>query len=200
MSEYEMIAGIIAVAIIVILILIWRTSQSSKSYREIPKIIRNISKYHLKSVLIPDAVEGSSYIDWVVLTPKGILVINQKPYKGIIFASENISHWTQVIDKKSYSFDNPLRQLEIDLVTIKSLLPNITVKGYVVFDRDSFFPKGKPKEVFTIKELKQKVDAFAEGEITEDLLSAWNSLKLSLQDGAEAERRVDDMNTSSNYS
>lgn len=200
MTEMQMIVGGLIVVIGLILFLIWRTSQSGKSYRDFPKIIRKISKYHMKNVIIPDAVEGSSFIDWLVLTPRGILIISQKPYKGVIFAAENISHWTQVIDKRSYSFDNPLRQLEVDVVTIKSLIPGIPVKGYVVFDRDSFFPKGKPKIVLTLKEIKQNISIFREGQISQELLEAWNKLQQSLKQGSESDRGFGGMDASANYS
>jgi len=153
----------------------------------------------MKNVVIPDAVEGSSFIDWLVLTPRGILIISQKPYKGMIFGAENISHWTQVVDRRSYTFDNPLRQLEVDLVTIKSLIPNVPVKGYVVFDRDSFFPKGKPKIVLTLNEIKQNISVFREGVISNELLEAWDKLSSQLKPGSNSEQNFGDMNASRNF-
>ena len=196
MTEYGFIVGGLVILSIVMVVLIWKTSQSGKSYREFPKIIRKISKHYMRNVIVPDAVEGSSFIDWLVLTPRGVLIISQKPYKGVIFAAENISHWTQVIDRRSYSFDNPLRQLEVDVVTIKSMIPGISVKGYVVFDRDSYFPKGKPKIVLTLKEIKQNISVFREGNISEELLAAWQKLKVNLKEGSESERGFGGMNAS----
>ena len=199
MTDYQII-GLIFIAIIaVILYLIWRTMRSAQSHRYFPRIIKKISKYYMKNVLIPDAVEGAAFIDWLVLTPRGILIISQKPYRGMIFASENISHWTQVIDRRSYSFDNPLRQLEVDVVTIKTLIPGIPVKGYAVFDRDSFFPKGKPKIVLTLNEIKQNISVFKEGTISDELMQAWNKLRVILKEGSDTDRGFDGMNASSNF-
>jgi len=118
----------------------------------------------------------------------------------MIFGSENISHWTQVVERRSYSFDNPLRQLEVDLVTIKSLIPGVPVKGYVVFDRDSFFPKGKPKIVLTLNEIKQNISIFREGTISDELKEAWEKLRMILKEGVDSDRDFSDMNTSSNFS
>lgn len=199
MADLQIIGLIFIVAVAVILMLIWRTIRSAQSYRDFPRIIRKISKYNMKNVVIPDAVEGSSFIDWLVLTPRGVLIISEKPYKGMIFASENISQWTQVIDRRSYSFDNPLRQLEVDVVTIKTLIPGIPVKGYVVFDRDSFFPKGKPKIVLTLKEIKQNLTVFREGAISAELMQAWDKLRTVLKEGTDTNRGFDGMNPSSNF-
>ena len=196
MTEYQMIVLVLGIISVIILVMIWRNSRASQSYRDFPRIIRKISKYSMKNVVIPDAVEGSSFIDWLVLTPRGILIISQKPYKGMIFASENISQWTQIIERRSYNFDNPLRQLEVDVVTIKSMIPGIPVKGYVVFDRDSFFPKGKPKIVLTLKEIKQNISVFREGNISEELLAAWDKLKLQLKENSGHEQNIGTINTS----
>lgn len=199
MTDYQIIGLTFAVVVTVILAMIWRTFRSAQSHRDFPRIIRKISKYYMKNVVIPDAVEGSAFIDWLVLTPRGILIISEKPYKGMIFASENISQWTQIIDRRSYSFDNPLRQLEVDVVTIKTLIPAIPVKGYVVFDRDSFFPKGKPKVVLTLKEIKQNLTVFREGKISAELMQAWDKLRTILKEGTDSDRSFDGMNTSSNF-
>lgn len=199
LSDIQLVSLIFTVVILMIMYVMLKTFRSKESFRYFPKIIQKISKIHMKSVLLPDAIDGSTYIDWLVLTPRGILVIVQKPYKGIIFSAENISHWTQVIDKRSYNFDNPLRQLELDVVTIKTMIPGVPVKGYVVFDRDSFFPKGKPKLVLTLNEVKQNISVFREGEISEKLLEAWKVLQSKLKE-SENDKMFHNMNASSNFS
>ena len=196
MLDYQIVGLSFAVIILMILMMIVKTYIRTKSYRYFPRIIRKISKNYLKNVVIPDAVEGSSFIDWLVLTPRGILIISQKPYQGIIFCSENISHWTQVVDRRSYSFDNPMRQLELDLVTIKSMVPGVAVKGYVVFDRDSFFPKGKPKTVLTLNEIKQNISIFREGSVSDDLKAAWDTLRTNLKESAGSAPLLEGMNAS----
>lgn len=199
MTDYELIGLIFVVIISVILIMLWRNMRPAQPHRYFPRIIKKISKYHMRNVVIPDAVEGSSFIDWMVLTPRGVLIISQKPYQGMIFASENISHWTQIVDRRSYSFENPLRQLEVDVVTIKTLIPGIPVKGYVVFDRDSFFPKGKPKIVLTLNEIKQNISIFREGKISDELKQAWDKLRGVLKEGGDSGRGYTHMNTSNNF-
>lgn len=200
MPDYQIVGLVFVVIISIILMMIMKSYRSTKSHRYFPRIIRKISKHYLKNIVIPDAVEGSSFIDWLVLTPRGVLIISQKPYQGMIFCSENISRWTQVVDRRSYSFDNPMRQLEVDLVTIKSLIPGVPVKGYVVFDRNSFFPKGKPKTVLTLNEIKQNISIFREGTISDELKVAWEKLRTALKEGADSERALNGMNTTGSLS
>lgn len=198
MSDFQIIGISFSVVILIIIFLIWKNYRSTDSHKYFPKVIRKISKFYMKNVVIPDAVEGSTFIDWLVLTPRGILIISQKPYKGLIFGAENISHWTQVIDRRSYNFENPLRQLEVDVVTIKSIVPGVPVKAYVVFDRDSFFPKGKPKIVLTLNEIKQNISVFREGTISPELKAAWDKLQEELLT-ARGAQGLDTLNTSSNF-
>ncbi len=200
MSDYLLVGLVFFVIIATILFMMWKTFQSKESHRYFPRIIRKISKHYMKNIMIPDAVEGSSFIDWLVLTPHGVFIISQKPYKGMIYGAENISHWTQIIARRSYSFENPMRQLEIDLVTIKSLIPGIPVNGYVVFDRDSFFPKGKPKTVLTLNEIKQNISVFKEGDISDEFKKAWEKLRTVLKQSIDSEHSFDGMKASSNFS
>lgn len=179
MTDIQMLLkiGIPIAAALILGVAIYKMLRKYFSKNNHARLIRKLSKYSVRNVVIPDAVEGSSFIDWVVLIPQGILVLNIKSYRGMIFASENIHQWTQVVNNRSYTFKNPLQQLELDVVTIKSFIPGAPVKGYVVFDYDSVFPKGKPKNVTTINEIKQNVELFNEGEISEELLEYWSKLK-----------------------
>lgn len=183
MWDYQQIAslGVTGVLLLLAVYVLYRNLRKYYSKDNYARLINKISKYSLRNVVIPDAVEGASLIDWVMLTPQGILVLNIKTYRGMIFASENIRQWTQVIARRSFTFDNPLQQLEIDVVTIKTLAPGVSVKGYVVFDYDSHFPKGRPKNITTIGEIKQNLKLFKQGEVSEELLEQWNKLTLLLK-------------------
>jgi len=179
MTDLQMLLniGIPIIALLIISYVAFKILRKHFSKNNHARLIRQISKHSLRNIIIPDAVEGSSFIDWVVLTPQAILVLNIKTYRGMIFASENIHQWTQVVNRRSYTFKNPLQQLELDVVTIKSFIPGAPVKGYVVFDYDSVFPKGKPKDVITIGEIKQNIQHFNDGEVSPELNEYWNKLK-----------------------
>jgi len=198
MAEYQWILhwSLAVLVLLLIGISMWRYFKPD-SEKLFARTIKRISKYVMHNVIIPDAVEGSSYIDWLVLTPRGILVLSQKPYSGMIFAAENISQWTQVIGRRSYTFNNPLQQLEVDVVTIKSLIPNAPVKGYVVFDQDSHFPKGKPNKALTLKEVKQNISVLKEGKITPELKEFWDKLCTVLKE-AKKTPQVSELGVSTN--
>ena len=60
-------------------------------------------------VIVP-AVNGTTQVDHILVSPFGIFVIETKNMKGWIFGSEQQSKWTQSLYGRKYSFQNPLRQ------------------------------------------------------------------------------------------
>lgn len=64
-------------------------------------------RLHNVTLTTPD---GTTQIDHVFLSPYGIFVLETKNIKGWIFGSEQQSQWTQKLYKRSFKFQNPLRQ------------------------------------------------------------------------------------------
>ncbi len=54
--------------------------------------------------------DGTTQIDHVFLSPYGIFVLETKNMSGWIFGSEKQAQWTQKLCKRSFKFQNPLRQ------------------------------------------------------------------------------------------
>ncbi|MCD5995285.1 NERD domain-containing protein [Pseudomonas sp. CDFA 602] len=57
-----------------------------------------------------DTPDGTTQIDHVFLSPYGIFVLETKNMSGWIFGSEKQPQWTQKLYKRTYRFQNPLRQ------------------------------------------------------------------------------------------
>lgn len=54
--------------------------------------------------------DGTTQIDHVFLSPYGIFVLETKNMSGWIFGSEKQTQWTQKLYKRTFKFQNPLRQ------------------------------------------------------------------------------------------
>ena len=67
-------------------------------------------EYHIFHDLYIPTKKGTSQIDHVVVSSKGIFVLETKNYTGWIFGSENSQNWTQVIYKRKEKFYNPIWQ------------------------------------------------------------------------------------------
>lgn len=113
----------------------------------------------------------TTQIDHILITRKGVLVIETKDYSGWIFGSEKQKSWTQVIYKKKSKFQNPIHQNYRHLKAVKELLdylPSKAVKGLVVFTNKSEFQTAFPNNVIQEKSLLDFVKSFDADEISEN--------------------------------
>lgn len=139
-------------------------------------LLKNIGYKSLHNVTIPDGMDGEIFIEHLILTPKKILLLGVKKYRGLIFAAEKIDLWTQVIGNKSYKFENPLHQIESYILALNAKIENTQIVGKVLFINGSEFPKGKPEDVIAISDIKDWTKEYANSEIPEALLADWNQL------------------------
>lgn len=159
-------------------------------------LLKSIGVDSLHNVTIQDEMDGKIFIENLILMPDKILILGVKKYKGLIFAAENIDLWTQVIGNKSYKFENPLRQLESDVLTLKSKIENSKVEEKVLFIHGAEFPKGKPGNVVEIADVISWRDASRQVEVPELLQADWKKLsELVLADDRDKELFMGDDNT-----
>ena len=138
-------------------------------------LLKNAGNGVLHNVTIHDGMDGNIFIEYLILTPKKIILLGVKKYRGLIFAAEKIDLWTQVIGNKSYKFNNPLLQLENDALALISKIENVTIEEKVLFIKGSEFPKGKPDNVISVDDVvKWKQEGV--GDIPIILTAAWDEL------------------------
>lgn len=97
-------------------------------------------------VLVPDGMGGFIHIDHLLLTPRGILVLDTRRVAGLIFGGDQMSDWT-VMGRRRYTFDNPQPALYDRIAAVKALVGDVPVEGRLLFSNLGRFTKGKPKYV-----------------------------------------------------
>ena len=105
--------------------------------------------YHsIHNVTLPTP-DGTTQIDHVFVSRFGIFVVETKNMKGWIFGSENQAQWTQTLFKRSFKFQNPLRQNYKHVKALESALglPPETIHSVVVFAGASTFKSPMPVNV-----------------------------------------------------
>lgn len=144
--------------------------------------VKKLGHTIMQNIILPDGMDGTVCIDNLILMPDMILIVSVGHYEGAVFASENIDIWTQVVGKRSYKFNNPLLKLEQDVAAVRTHTGKIKVVGILVFSNDVAFPKGKPDNVISVAEVKQRFASLDEKEINDDCLDAWNKIKDKILD------------------
>ncbi|SHF93348.1 Topoisomerase DNA binding C4 zinc finger [Microbulbifer donghaiensis] len=93
--------------------------------------------------------DGTTQIDHIFVSRFGIFVVETKNMQGWILGGEHQAQWTQRIYKKSFKFQNPLRQNYKHVKSLQAILnvPQDTIHSVVVFAGNSTFKTPMPANV-----------------------------------------------------
>jgi Nuclease-related domain len=100
-------------------------------------------------VLVPDGMGGYIHIDHLLLTSRGLLVLDTRRVPGLIFGGDQMSDWT-VIGRRRFTFDNPQPALYDRIAAVKALAGEFPVEGRLLFSNIGKFTKGMPKYVMML--------------------------------------------------
>lgn len=102
----------------------------------------------LRNVLIPDGNGGDFHLDFVLLTSRGVVVIDMRDIAGNVFGGDQMTEWTLMDGPRRVTFVNPQSGLYDRIASVKALAQDTPVEGRIVFTRRAKFPKGLPR--FTV--------------------------------------------------
>ncbi len=136
MSKETIYIGLIAVAIalvsILVAVIIRKRSWRKRKGREGEKIVaRELSRLKrkdtvvLNDVLLPVSGGATSQIDHVVITTRGIFLIETKSHSGAIFGHEHSQYWVQYLGSQKRQVYNPLLQNKSHLRALQRILPDL---------------------------------------------------------------------------
>jgi hypothetical protein len=112
------------------------------------------SDYHLMNNVTVRMEDGTTQIDHVLITRFGVIVIETKDYRGWIFGNARDPSWTQVIFRRKFRFQNPIRQNFRHVRAVQNLLdflPADAVVSAVVFTGEAEFRTPIPPGVFCLE-------------------------------------------------
>ncbi len=179
-----------AILVSLVVLAFVKTSSGAGKSKGVVKTLQRISADSISNVVIRDEVDGYIPIDYLCLTASGICVVDIKDYRGLLFGGATTDQWTQVIDNRSYKFDNPLYQNKARVHAIKIMLnEEIPVFGCVVFTNAGKFPKDKPEGVHMQDVLEQELKLEDQSQIPEKYKSVWAKLKETIASLQPSESR-----------
>jgi hypothetical protein len=136
----------------------------------------------VRDVLVPDGMEGHLHIDFLLLTQRGILILDLREIPGMVFGGDQMDQWTVITRRRRYSFTNPQGALLDRIAAVKQIAADVPVEGRVLFTTRSRFPKGRPRSVLILDSIKAEyapVDKGAMQDTVKMFQPAWERLKAS---------------------
>jgi hypothetical protein len=136
-------------------------------------------------VLVPDGMGGFIHIDHLLLTLRGVLVLDTRRVAGLIFGGDQMSDWTVMARGRRYTFDNPQPALYDRIAAVKALTGDVPVEGRLLFSNVGKFTKGIPKWVLMLDGIEVEfpvVERGMKGSATfTQLAEAWKRLVAQLR-------------------
>ena len=134
---------------------------------------------HLQDVLVPDGQGALLHIDFLLLTARGVVVVDLRDIGGNIFGGDQMTDWTVMEKRARYTFINPQAALYDRIAAVRALAPELPVEGRIVFGRRGRFPKGLPSFTLMLDSLAAEypaVDRSAVGPLLQHWLPEWEKL------------------------
>jgi Nuclease-related domain len=152
--EYWFLVGAIVVVALLVAGLAglwWRRRQS-----DLKRALRGVTVEGLQDVLVPNGMGGHIHIEHLILTARGVLVVDVKRFEGVIFASDRMNEWTVIGEQGRFTFPNPQPTLYDRIAAVRQLVRDVEVAGFVLFPGAADFSKGRPKDVMLPAELVER--------------------------------------------
>jgi hypothetical protein len=136
-------------------------------------------------VQVPDGMGGFFHIDHLLLTARGLLILDTRRVPGLIFGGDQMSDWTVLARGRRFTFDNPQPALYDRIAAVKALVGDVPVEGRLLFSNLGKFTKGIPKYVLMLDSIEVEfplVDArIKSSENYPKVLDSWQRLLTHLR-------------------
>jgi hypothetical protein len=151
-EHLQWLIPLLAVALLLLAWLIYRRRGGNRLQR----ILDEISHDRIDGLIIPNGDDGEIQIDHLLLTSRGLLVVDIKDVAGIVFGSDKMQEWTVISDERRYTFPNPQAALYDRVAALRYIIREVPVEGRLLFLDDAEFTKGTPEHVSDLDTLLEQ--------------------------------------------
>jgi hypothetical protein len=175
----------VALAIILIALLVWLWRWDRRRRQRLARIqaVTSCGFDHVRDILVPDGQGGSLHVDFLLLTMRGVVVIDLRDVAGNIFGGDQMNEWTVMNGSQRFTFTNPQTGLYDRIAAVRALAQDLPVEGRIVFTTRSRFPKGLPRHTLSLESLSAEFpvsDRMTVSDLLERWTPPWEALKSSV--------------------
>ena len=142
-------------AAVVALLVVWLIYRRRISGDRLQRVLDEISYDRVDGILITNGDDGEIQIDHMLLTARGLLIVDIKDVAGTVFGSDKMEKWTVISNKHRFTFSNPLPALYDRVAAVRYIVRQVPVEGRVIFLDEAEFTKGVPDLVASIDQLRR---------------------------------------------
>lgn len=148
---------LLPLVLVVLLLLFWLVYRRRGGHvRSLSKVLKSIAYERTEGLILPNSDDGEIQIDYLLLTPHGLLIIHVKDVVGNVFGSDKMQDWTVISKDRRFTFGNPQPALYDRIAAVRHIVRQVPVTGRIVFLEGAEFSKGVPRLVCTLEELAEE--------------------------------------------
>jgi Nuclease-related domain len=151
---------------------LWRWDQRRRMRQVRTFAVTSCGFDHMRDVLVPDGQGSTLHVDFLLLTARGVIVIDLRDIAGNIFGGDQMSAWTVMHRAQRFTFDNPQTGLYDRIAAVRALAQGLPVDGRIVFTSRGRFPKGLPRHTLMLDSLPSEFPV-SDRETMRTLLERW---------------------------
>ena len=151
-----------------------------RARRAIDNVISSVAYDELRNVLLPTGSGDQIHVNYLLLTQKGLLLIDLFDTHGMVFAGEKMAQWSIFGPKRHFMIANPLPMLYDRVAAVRQFTgDDVPVEGRIVFSMRGEFPKGRPESVIRLDELQDQYPVVEKsaGGAAAAFADVWNRIK-----------------------
>jgi hypothetical protein len=155
-----------------------------RARRAIDNVISSVAYDELRNVLLPVGTGDQIHVNYLLLTQRGLLLIDLFDTHGMIFAGEKMEQWSIFGPKRHFMIANPLPMLYDRVAAVRQFTgDDVPVQGRIVFSMQGEFPKGRPDYVIRLDELQDQYPVVEKstGGAAAAFADVWDRIKLASQ-------------------
>jgi Nuclease-related domain len=161
----------------------WRWDQRRRMRAARSFAVTSCGFDHLRDVLVPDGQGSALHVDFLLLTARGVIVIDLRDIAGNIFGGDQMRAWTVMHRAQRYTFDNPQTGLYDRIAAVRALAQGLPVDGRIVFTGRGHFPKGLPRYTLMLDSLPSEFpvsDRESMRSLLDRWMPAWSAIRKSV--------------------
>lgn len=143
-----------AVMFIALVVYVIRALRARAAAKRLHQSIVSVSLEYLHNVLVPDGMGAVMHVDYLLLTSRGVVVIDLRDQRGNIFGGDQMTQWTLMNGAHRATFPNPQHALYDRVAAVRTLAGELPVEGRILFTRSAKFPKGLPRWTLMVDSLR----------------------------------------------
>jgi hypothetical protein len=166
LTQLEFVGAVVGAVVVALLLFFGGRAWVSRrrDARRVARVTGGAAEF-LRNVLVPDGNGGDYHLDFVLLTSRGVVVIDMRDISGNVFGGDQMTDWTVMDGARRSTFANPQSGLYDRIASVKAIATDIPVEGRIVFTRSAKFPKGLPRFTVMLESIAAEFPKLGQAEL-----------------------------------